>query len=89
MLIFAHPDDVEAATMTAWRAGVQCRTGGPEPNYDFIPSALMRAWIYHNNITGETSVSRSFTFLSTLQCSHLAKSGEPYGTVSGHVFPQV
>ena len=28
-LIFAHPDDVEAATMTAWRAGIEYRTGGP------------------------------------------------------------
>ena len=35
------PDDVDAATMTAWRAGVEYRTGGPLPAWDFIPSALL------------------------------------------------
>jgi hypothetical protein len=52
MLIFAHPDDVEAATMTAWRAGVEYRTGGPLPRWDFIPSALMPAWISDETIHG-------------------------------------
>lgn len=52
MLIFAHPDDVDAATMTAWRAGVEYRTGGPLPLYDFIPSALMPAWISAEQIHG-------------------------------------
>ena len=36
-LIFAHPDDVDAATMTAWRAGVEYRTGGPLPKLGFHP----------------------------------------------------
>ena len=52
MLIFAHPDDVEAASMTAWRAGVEYRTGGPLPKWDFIPSALMPAWISAEQIHG-------------------------------------
>ena len=51
-LIFAHPDDVDAATMTAWRAGVEYRTGGPLPKWDFIPSALMPAWISDETIHG-------------------------------------
>ena len=51
-LIFAHPDDVEAATMTAWRAGVEYRTGGPLPKWDFIPSALMPAWISQETVHG-------------------------------------
>ena len=51
-LIFAHPDDVDAATMTAWRAGVEYRTGGPLPRWDFIPSALMPAWISDEQVHG-------------------------------------
>ena len=51
-LIFAHPDDVDLATMTAWRAGVEYRTGGPLPKWDFIPSALMPAWISDETIHG-------------------------------------
>ena len=52
MLILAHPDDVDAATMTAWRAGVEYRPSGPLPLWDFIPSALMPAWISAENIHG-------------------------------------
>jgi hypothetical protein len=52
MLILAHPDDVQLASMTAWRAGVEYRTGGPLPMYDFIPSALMPAWISDEQIHG-------------------------------------
>ena len=52
MLIFAHPDDVDAAALTSWRAGVEYRTGGPLPKYDFIPSALMPAWISDEQIHG-------------------------------------
>jgi hypothetical protein len=52
MLIFAHPDDVQLASLTAWRAGVEYRSGGPLPLYDFIPSALMPAWISDEQIHG-------------------------------------
>lgn len=31
MVILANPQDVEAATMTAWRAGISYRSGGPLP----------------------------------------------------------
>ena len=63
-LIFAHPDDVDAANMTARRAGVEYRTGGPPPKYDFIPSALMPAWISAERSTAlcprpNTTASRS------------------------------
>ena len=51
-LILAHPDDVEASLMTAWKAGVEYRTGGPLPKHDFIPSALMPAWISAEQIHG-------------------------------------
>jgi hypothetical protein len=57
LLIFAHPDNVEAATMTAWRAGVQYRTGGPLPKWDFIPSSLMPAWISDETIHGTVPAS--------------------------------
>ena len=56
-LIFAHPDDVESATMTAWRAGIEHRTGGPLPKYDFIPSALMPAWISQETVHGPVPTS--------------------------------
>jgi hypothetical protein len=52
MLILAHPDDVDAAAMTSWRANVEYRTGGPLPKHDFIPSALMPAWISAEQIHG-------------------------------------
>lgn len=51
MLILANPLDVEAATMTAWRAGVEYRSG-QTPKWDFIPSALMPAWISDETIHG-------------------------------------
>jgi hypothetical protein len=52
MLILVNPLDVEAATMTAWRAGVEYRSGAPLPKWDFIPSALMPAWISDETIHG-------------------------------------
>lgn len=57
MLILANPDDVDAATMTAWRAGVEYRTGGPLPKFDFIPSALLPAWISDETIHGNVPSS--------------------------------
>jgi hypothetical protein len=52
LLILANPLDVEAATMTAWRAGVEYRSGAPLPKWDFIPSALMPAWVSAETIHG-------------------------------------
>ncbi len=51
LLILANPVDVEAAGMTAWRAGVEVRTG-VVAKWDFIPSALMPAWISDETIHG-------------------------------------
>ncbi len=47
-----------SATMTAWRAGVEYRTGGPLPKWDFIPSALMPAWISDETIHGPVPAAR-------------------------------
>jgi hypothetical protein len=52
MLIFAHPDDVDAAAIPAWRAGLAYRTGGPLPQHDFVPSSLMPAWISDETVHG-------------------------------------
>ena len=51
-LIMAHPLDVDAASMTAWRAGVEYRTGGPLPKFDFIPSAALPAYISQEYVHG-------------------------------------
>lgn len=52
LLLLANPLDVDAAAMTAWRAGVEYRSGIPTPKHDFIPSALMPAWISNETIHG-------------------------------------
>ncbi|UJL28874.1 hypothetical protein HZU38_29505 [Mycolicibacterium vanbaalenii] len=57
MLVLANPDDVDASLMTSWRAGVEYRTGGPKPKWDFIPSALMPAWIGQEEIHGPIPAS--------------------------------
>ena len=51
LLILANPLDVEASGITAWRAGQEYRPG-QVPKWDFIPSALMRAWISDETIHG-------------------------------------
>ena len=51
LLILTNPLDVEAATMTAWRANVEVHTG-VEAKWDFTPSALMPAWISDDTIHG-------------------------------------
>lgn len=51
LLILAHPLDVEASGITAWRANVEVRTG-VKAKWDFIPSALMPAWISDETIHG-------------------------------------
>lgn len=52
LLLIANPLDVDAAALTAWRAGAEYRTGAPLPKWDFIPSALMPAWISQETIHG-------------------------------------
>jgi hypothetical protein len=52
LLIIANPLDVEASGMTAWRPGIEYRSGAPLPKWDFIPSALMPAWVSAETIHG-------------------------------------
>jgi hypothetical protein len=52
LLLLANPLDVDAAAVTAWRAGQEYRTGAPLPKHDFIPSALMPAWISNEQVHG-------------------------------------
>jgi hypothetical protein len=53
-IVFAHPDDVETALMTSWRAGVQYRAGAPLPNYDFIVTSAAPAFLTSERVQGET-----------------------------------
>lgn len=52
LLLLMNPLDVDASALTAWRAGVEYRAGAPLPKWDFIPSALMPAWISNETIHG-------------------------------------
>ncbi|SRX95092.1 hypothetical protein MSP7336_03356 [Mycobacterium shimoidei] len=52
LLLLCNPLDVEDAALTAWRAGVEYASGAPLPKWDFIPSALMPAWISQETIHG-------------------------------------
>jgi hypothetical protein len=56
-LILANPDDVATSDMTAWRAGIEYRTGGPLPKHDFIPSAAMPAMLTAEHVIGITPPS--------------------------------
>lgn len=46
-----NPLDFSTSQITAWRAGVEYG-GASVPNHDFIPSALMPAWISNEVIHG-------------------------------------
>ncbi|WP_428338797.1 hypothetical protein [Mycobacterium sp.] len=52
LVLFANPLDVDASSMTAWRAGIEYRTGGPLPKFDFIPSAWLPAYLSNETIHG-------------------------------------
>lgn len=52
MLILLNDVDFELSRISAWRAGEQYRTSGPEPKWDFIPSTLMPAWISDETVHG-------------------------------------
>lgn len=43
LLILANPLDVDASGMTAWRDGIEYRTGAPLPKFDFIATFSMPA----------------------------------------------
>lgn len=44
--------DFEASAISSWKAGFEYRSGAPLPKWDFIPSALMPAWISNEIIHG-------------------------------------
>lgn len=54
MLILLNDVDFATSRISAWRAGVEYRSSGPLPLHDFIPSALMPAWISDETIHGTT-----------------------------------
>ncbi|MFA4083452.1 hypothetical protein ONA92_17285 [Mycobacteroides salmoniphilum] len=51
-ILFAHPDDVESANVTAWRAGVEYRSGAVKPNFDFIVSSTAPAFLTAEHVQG-------------------------------------
>jgi hypothetical protein len=50
-VLIVNPIDFEASSIAAWKAGVDYG-GATTPKYDFIPSALMPAWISNEEIHG-------------------------------------
>lgn len=50
-LLLLNPVDFESSQISAWKAGVEIRPS-QVPLYDFIPSALMPAWISNEIIHG-------------------------------------
>jgi hypothetical protein len=52
LVLIVNPLDFDASGISAWKAGVEYRTGAPLPKWDFIPSALMPAWISAETIHG-------------------------------------
>jgi hypothetical protein len=51
MLVLLNPTDFQTSGISAWRANVEVATN-EVPQWDFIPSALMPAWISNENIHG-------------------------------------
>jgi hypothetical protein len=52
LVLIVNPLDFDASAISSWRAGIEYRTGAPLPKWDFIPSALMPAWISNEEIHG-------------------------------------
>ncbi|MCK8642152.1 hypothetical protein [Mycobacterium colombiense] len=51
LVIITNPIDFDASQMSSWRAGIEY-SPGQKPLWDFIPSALMPAWISNEEIHG-------------------------------------
>lgn len=51
LVLIVNPLDFDASGIAAWKAGVEYAPG-KTPKYDFIPSALMPAWISNETIHG-------------------------------------
>lgn len=52
-VLLMNPADVKASKITSWRAGVEYRTSGPKPAYDFIVSSNAPAFITNEHVEGE------------------------------------
>jgi hypothetical protein len=50
-VLLLNPVDFETSQISAWKAGIEIRPG-QTPQFDFIPSALMPAWISNETIHG-------------------------------------
>lgn len=50
-MLIVNPVDFDLSKIASWKAGVDYG-GATVPNYDFIPSALMPAWISNETIHG-------------------------------------
>lgn len=53
-LLLMNPDDVVSSKITSWRAGVEYRTGGPLPKFDFIVSSNAPARLTNEHVEGAT-----------------------------------
>lgn len=51
-VVLMHPNDVQTSLITSWRAGVQYRTGGPLPKFDFIVSSNAPARLTSERVEG-------------------------------------
>jgi hypothetical protein len=56
LILLLNPNDFTSSEISSWRAGVEYRTG-QVPQHDFIPSALMPAYISNEFIHGPTPAS--------------------------------
>jgi hypothetical protein len=56
MLVLLNPADFDSSGISAWRANVEVTTG-EAPKWDFIPSALMPAYISNEEIHGSPPAS--------------------------------
>ena len=50
MIVLVNPTDFDTSAISSWRAGVEINS--VTPKWDFIPSALMPAWISQETIHG-------------------------------------
>lgn len=51
LVLIVNPIDFDASGIASWKAGIEYAPG-QTPKYDFIPSALMPAWISNETIHG-------------------------------------
>jgi hypothetical protein len=49
-VLLMNPSDVETSKITSWRAGVEYRTSGPKPKFDFIVSSNAPARLTNEHV---------------------------------------